>query len=382
VTFSRWDLPGPDGFVTRLTERVMGGGSASVVLPVLVEPEALEWAIRRRLEYWRWESISVGAFDDGSGAPADLLAVALGMEGGVGRATASRLLDSEDLERTVLWVSGLEALDDSRAGLWLRFADDFARAAVAMGQLHPPALIIVQHGRANASMPRQQAQLPRIFWWGVVDRLDVMVHIARLSPTVDPIVAAQIVETAGFDLDLTERLLEGPATSVEEIVGVAAEYGERWDLRIPARVEGGRCPREAPGVFLEPWSRGLVDRFDGDSLWHVAALARDGKAGSITRRLWTAQVRTLMPRIDIWRLKLIEIAIDRRLLSEDDAPLDMEFADLHRALARAHRVGKRHSLHDIARWLREQRNRLAHLEVVSPDAWKEGERLANRAGLT
>jgi hypothetical protein len=83
--------------------------------------------------------------------------------------------------------------------------------------------------------------------------------------------------------------------------------------------------------------------------------------------------------IDLWRMELIELARRHQLVPVHLLTLDLEVGELSRRLARAR---DRHSLAELADWLRRSRNHLAHLEVVPPQTRDAGVRLVARAGLT
>ena len=365
---SRWTLPGPDRWLAALVEDVYHGGAVAVRVPSTIDPHDIWAEVVRRAPA---SVVHLVEIEGDRGLPADVLAEQAGLEGAGW--TAAALASCADLAGQILCVVGSERTrgPERWAGLFSEFASATSTAA---GE--PPVLIVVAAGDADAVLPPPNPLLRVHWWWGVVDRLDVAVHLKDLDHRLDAVDREQLIEVAGGDLDLVEALAASGCRDVASIAGLCVERAAELDY-------GGQIERHPrigpdPGLHAEAWSAGVVDAFEGREHWHAGLLARV-EPRQLERRIWTAQVRSLLPMIDLWRMELIELARNHKLVPEHLLTLDLEVGELSRLLARAR---DRHSLGELSDWLRRSRNHLAHLEVVPPQTRDAGLRLVARAGLT
>jgi hypothetical protein len=139
------------------------------------------------------------------------------------------------------------------------------------------------------------------------------------------------------------------------------------------------APPRTPRKAGRPWAAGAIDLFDGHPYWHSGLLVMNRERRALERRLWSAHTRSLLPRMDLLRSELVDTAVKRGLLTEwqRDDGIEIEFKDVSRKLARDPDLPR--AVQELARWLHESRNRLAHLQPIAPTALLEGRRLAKAA---
>ena len=123
-----------------------------------------------------------------------------------------------------------------------------------------------------------------------------------------------------------------------------------------------------------------MDVYDGEShhFWHSCLYAREEGLIRLRRRLWRGQVNQLLPRLEEWRMQLIEVSKHEGFIAHGLRLDELEFKDLHNHLRAGHQGARRSELADFAGWLRTARNRLAHLHLLDPASYSRGEQLASR----
>ena len=123
-------------------------------------------------------------------------------------------------------------------------------------------------------------------------------------------------------------------------------------------------------MAIAPWHGGVVNQIEGAKQIHAAALAGVGEWLELKRRLWRAQVGVVLPYIEERRPMLLE-ELSTVLAVPFSTPYgqvltdvrDLEVGHIEAQLA-AGRVPVSEAIRTEVRWLREARNRLAHLEPL------------------
>ena len=371
---SRWTLPGPDQFLGDLVSDLHHGGAVVGRLPSTIPVDDVEAEVTRRLPYTLVETVDASE-PLGGRLPGDVVAAHAGV-GGAGW-TAAGLAAVEELSGRVISITGAEQADGEE---WASWVAEFASAAASGdAAVERPVVLMLLSGRANGAGSPEDPRMRVHWWWGALDRLDVAVHLKRTVPELDPVDREQIIEVAGADLELAERLGYAACRDEDEIAGICLERSRELglsDMESAAGLQRLRL-KDEPGALETHWCVGAVDSFEGRVHWHPGLLAGNGR-GALQRRLWTAQVRALLPTVDLLRLDLIETVRRHGLLPEGVLTLDLEVGDLARHLAK---VDWEHGLGELADWLRRTRNLLAHLEVVPAASRDRGRELAARAKL-
>jgi hypothetical protein len=367
-----WQLPGPRRFLERVAADVANAVVVVLALPPTMPADELEPAVAGELDHLRSEVIHVSDLDPAAPLVASL-AGALGVDAARTPATAADLIATGVLDGALLWISGVETMEPVQREQLFSVAQQLLGACDDARLLTGIALCLER--AADAPGLENDARLRVHSWWGVVGRLDAAVLVASVSDTADTVAQAVAVELAGPDLALAAQLavLTEDAWALEEAcIERARDLGIERDLLSDS---SPRSLRKAGG----PWAAGAIDLFDGDPYWHSGLLVMNHQRRALERRLWSAHTRSLLPRMDLLRSSLVDTAVKRGLLTEwqRDDGTEIEFSDISRRFARD--PGLPHPVRELARWLHETRNRLAHLHPIAPTALLEGRRLAKAA---
>lgn len=219
-----------------------------------------------------------------------------------------------------------------------------------------------------------------IWWWARIARWDAAAHIADLAErahlrgVLEDVRAESIVEVARWDIDLAEYLVltwEGEPGRLPSLL-------KDWRTVSAPTINGSRYVSaeglEPPTIVLTSWDQRAVEG------WHdhlsVAACSLAAEPEKLSRLVWAAQARVLLPWIEERRsalhIRVTEMLGARRLASIlcewFDPPLNadglVEIGALDRVVRRA--LGSRNAeLRDASRRLREARNCLAHMRPLS-----------------
>jgi hypothetical protein len=379
-----WRLPGPRGFVRDIVAEHARGRHVTVVLPevlasdaaftdglaVAVQDEFARQSVPTRRVY------GVGAdlpildtfsqaliFDDPPVTVAELLRHPEA-------ASTVALVVARDLDPAALgglpgFLERVELESHARTGQAERLS---VIAILARGQL--PAF------RGGAS---SDVAMTSIWWWARVARWDVAAHIAGMTDHVllqgvlADVRAESVVEIARWDLDLAEHLVTAWGGEPSHLPSLLKE----WRCVSAPVMNGGHGGREGlqpPIPGLPAWDQRVIEG------WHdhvsVATCSLAAEPEKLSRLVWAAQARVLLPWIEerrsILHARVTEILGAPRLgaiLCEwFDPPVDagglVEIGALDTVVRRA--LGSRHSdVRDASRWLREARNRMAHMRPLS-----------------
>ena len=240
-------------------------------------------------------------------------------------------------------------------------------AILARGQL--PAF------RGGAS---SDIAMTSIWWWARIARWDVAAHIAGMTEhaplqgLLSDIRTESIVEVARWDLDLAEHLVtiwEGEPSRLPSLL-------KDWRHVSAPVMNGGHGALEGlqpPSLVLPSWDQRVVES------WHdqvsVATCSLAAEPEKLSRLVWAAQARVLLPWIEERRsalhIQVTEIlgaprlaAILREWFDPPVNPGLVEIGALDTVVRKV--LDSRHSgVRDASRWLREARNRLAHMRPLS-----------------
>lgn len=188
------------------------------------------------------------------------------------------------------------------------------------------------------------------------------------------------IELAKWNLDLAFDLAQSWDGDIVTLPTVTSQICLDVDI-----LGSGAVRQQPPDGLLDAWDAAMVDG------WHekvcIAPCHRLGGVVDVSRHLWSAQARVLLPWIEIRRQDLERAMThflgDARMRSaikefsrEESVPVP-EIGLLNR-IADA-RIGRTNPpLRDAARALRKARNQLAHLKPVQPAALNELIRVAGR----
>jgi hypothetical protein len=313
----------------------------------------------------RWEELEVEDPTDRS--PARQVADRFVYPSPNGPVGPSFLAEDESFSDKVVWLRGLSPNN------WQSWADFLAEYAhdvkarplvgrsvfIAPVQAPPPRLIA----------PTRDVALAVNRWSGVIDPLDQLMFVSqavrssktpRLQKNVAVAVAAGL---ALWDPEAGTRLVER---------GLDVVLKPHDILRTVAQERGWALLPENP---LERWAEGLEDTFGGAPRQHSAALAvlaRNGRTSALEeleRRVWQAQVGVLFPFVEQARRELVE-ALDGELRgpfrmsngATVNSIKDLEIGQIH-----YHLIERGRTIPTGLELLKDIRNRLAHLQMVSAE---------------
>jgi hypothetical protein len=380
-----WRLPGPRSFVRDIVAEYARGRHVVTVLPEVLASDAVftDGLGVAMLEDFARQSVSARrVYDAGEDTPIlDTVSQALIFDDPP--ATVSALLRHPEVENTVAVVVARELGARARNGLSAFLARVELESHATRNYAQRLSFVaIVDRGqlpgfRGGAS---SDAGTTSIWWWARVARWDVAAHIADLAERVPlhgvlaDVRTESIVEVARWDLDLAEHLVlawEGEPRDLPSLlkdwrsVSAPAMNGSR---RADA---GGLRP---PNPVLPSWDLRLVEGWHDELSVTTCSLAAEPE--KLGRLVWAAQARVLLPWIEERRstlqTRITELLGEQRLAAMlngwFDPPVEaggvVEIGVLDTLIRRA--LGSRNTeVRDASRWLREARNRLAHMRPLS-----------------
>jgi hypothetical protein len=287
---------------------------------------------------------------------------------------------SPEATGVVCWITDLDAVAPGERRAWGDFVREVSIATRRWptGTLTPQVAVLA--AGALAELEPTEPGWSSLYWWGRLGRLDIALHVQRVAPSIDPAFRSSVVELAGFDLGLAERLTVEGSTELPELTAVVRDAWNGTHLVDNLHRRRGTCGADAPGGLLDAWEKGAVDRFDGQDqpFWHSALYAEEDGLVTLRRRLWRGQVHELLPRLEEWRVQLVDVAKDEGIIARSLRLEELDFAQLHDHLRKGRHDRRRSELAEFAGWMRANRNKIAHLQAVDQAARAQGERLARR----
>lgn len=301
------------------------------------------------------------------------------------RLDAGTFVENSDLWRRILFID-LSRTEREELRHWSGFFEQHAAASRERPLTERSVVCAVCSGGASDVMPPEDLSFARHWWWGAVSRLDAEVHISDLliEDDADPVFVAAIVEVSAFDLGVADLLAERWSGDLEELRTILSEYAALSGL--DGSAPSSALPRSAaqpPHQLMELWSRGAANRWaELDPCIHSALeVVREGR--ELETRVWRGQVRTLLPEIEIERQRLSEWVLrHRRELSDYWARQDiagLEIGPLCKLIRETPSLRTQHEQWELAKWLRDARNSLAHWNVIDGARLRRGRELIERA---
>lgn len=302
--------------------------------------------------------------------------------------TVAELLGHPALVRRVLVLnqSDLEPAHAQELPDFLRRLEAESRSAAVADRCSVVVLTDRKGLPIFAGGDRAEVSLANVWYWNRIARWDVAAHLALLGNhggqgVVFEVRVETIVEVARWDLELASRLAnrwDGDPTTLPAMLGElpgAARAAPR------DRVRSATAP---PDQLLADWDDGCVESWHGATAWAPRLGLHDEE--SVSRLVWHAQARVLLPWIETHRV-LLQATLEERLgpqrltdaashfATETRKPDDVMEIGLLRLVTRA-RVGNGDDgLGKAAHQLWVARNALAHLTPMRADAIDELVRL-------
>lgn len=177
-----------------------------------------------------------------------------------------------------------------------------------------------------------------------------------MPPEHRGLLAHAVAQLSQWDVRLAERLLDAGTTEILKPHRILLDYAEH-------RGWGGDTP--------ERWEEGTADGPLHRPVVHSALLAVSGRDAKINRRLWAAQASVLMPLVEERRADFVY-----RHRSYFQLPFETDMGPIERYedlevghvvyYFEQHQPPNMRAMRE-ARRLRHFRNKLAHIEPLSPD---------------
>ena len=379
-----WRLPGPRSFVRDIVAEHARGRHVTTVLPEALASDVLftdGLAVAVQDEFVRQSVPTRRIYSVGADLSIlDTVSQALIFE--EPPATVAELLRHPEASNTVAVVVARDLDTTARSGLpgFLERVELESHALTGQAQ-RLSVIAILARGQLPAFRGGASSDIAMtsIWWWARIARWDVAAHIlgmterAPLHGVLSDVRTESIVEIARWDLDLAEHLVttwEGEPSRLPSLL-------KDWRRVSAPVVNGGHGEMDGlqpPSLVLPSWDQGVVES------WHdqvsAATYSLVAEPDKLSRLVWAAQARVLLPWIEERRstlhIRVVEILGAPRLgaiLREwFDPPVDadglIEIGALDTVVRKV--LGSRHSdVRDASRWLREARNRLAHMRPLS-----------------
>lgn len=375
-----WRLPGPGGFVREIARLAAGGQHVLAVLPRFIANHS---------EYSDALTAAVlGEFDDSrrvypleqDGSLASALGFCMTNDFDDAPTTVPELLAHRDvLGRTfVCNAADLEHAHREDLPGFLRRVNDESRAIEKSDR---PTFVIIL-GRDLLPADPGSVAMARVWYWDRVARWDVAAVLARQGSAsgqtglLDEVRLETIIEIARWDFQLAIEIARDWSGSQPELAEILSGKTLSEPIDRPLRRTAIKQPPES---HFEQWDDGHMEAWHGVPGIKPATTAL--VQNNLDRLLWSAQARALMPWLEIRRVRVETIVLEKLGRQRMDSAIDqfstrfpgtefdaslVELATLSRIISAL--FGHTESrLRDTSRLLLRARNQLAHLNPLAGD---------------
>ncbi|MGB8292767.1 hypothetical protein ELI13_36010 [Rhizobium ruizarguesonis] len=367
-----WQLSGPAGYVSTVVDALIQHGVALAECPRPLSRGLVVAIAARAQRDHVVSSVQMSGMEIPiSSSIVHHLARALGASG-LSIGSVSDFLAHPDFSNTVFIVDGFQNDAMSQWSALIRALVYERRNA--RHENGPYLLLLTPPGLSNENLLRLAAGMPRHKQLGIVSASDTQAFAGALGLTgpsslTGSVRLSTVIEIAAWSRDLIEA---------------ASQWSEAEQLA-PATQIAALASRNA--YPFPSWENGLVDLWGAAAVPHVAAAWAHGFEAEVPRRVWAAQVKAVLPSLDLIRRAIVSKYL-RRLsgiaspqnpylkrrgthTKKITNPWDLEFYDLEILLAAVLAPDEINGL----RALRATRNKLAHGislavdEIAALDSW-------------
>lgn len=384
-----WALPGPRSFVDDILNSAEQQHVAAVLPAYLASDEVVTDELAAELAVLGHDVRRVLPWPDNG-----KLAEAIGFElvdGDDPPVTVAELLSHPALVRRVLVLNqaDLEPSHAEELPEFLRRLEAESRTTAVADRCSVVVLTDREGLPSFAGGDRAEVVLANVWYWNRIARWDVAAHLALLGEHNGHGVLAEmrvetIVEIARWDFALAGRL----ATCWDgDWAALPVLLEDLPDVTSDGPRDRMRSSTVPPDQLLIDWDHGRVEGWHGATAWAPRLGLRNEE--SVSRLVWRAQARVLLPWIETHRV-LLEATLKERLGAQrlldaaDHYTAEPRQADdimeiaLLRVITKA-RVGNADvDLTKAAHQLWLARNTLAHLRPIRAGAIDELVRLCAR----
>jgi hypothetical protein len=371
-----WSLPGPRGFLRDLDTALAEHGRLQQVLVAVPDrgaPPALAHRIADIADLTsphRVVPVSLTADCDVGAAGACLRAAGVPLPAQV--PSISDVVGG-DLAHNLLVIDATTATPGQLRDLGALVTAAAAQAHNARAE-EPLQAVAVLPGRAVAHV----GEAPRLtvrWWWGRLGRLDTELLLLSVpGRTVDHGLGTAIAEVAGFDLAVALMLRAEWDGDLTTLPSLLLEYAADDPGLLAAPPPDALAPTDRPNAATLPsWSSGSCDLWDRRGVaWHASAAAKH-EPERLARALWRAQAASVMPLVEEQRARVVAWLVRQghgQRLREEYGDLAEIGAVWHYMMYRAGMRSRPQM--DLATWLRDARNEIAHLRCLTSAQLQEG----------
>jgi len=359
LTLSWWDIPGPARFVRRVEGDLRDRVNVVAALPAGMGQDWFDF-FRRHWAYGQ-ERMHVLQVDGDDRPPLDILCEAY-TTNPPGTTTIGGLVGESAFQGQTVGVL-LKDADSVRA--WADFLVTYERECRRMDPQDRATLLVATDGVEPRRLPSAETLLRVHLYDGYARTHDCFAYAWALLGT-----AKKQAWRTELKLALCAQLAQWDHRLCEELAGQDIGAIIRKDTSINALPVGqGERPDNDAG-----WALGVLQRWDGKTVFHSGWVARDAASREFEQRVWTAQVQVIFPLIEQLRQQAIDIygggfpmpvqVRDRygNIRLESD-PYELEIADVHWVMREEMDGVPPKTIRRIGQ-ARDFRNALAHLEPL------------------
>ena len=346
-----WALPGPARFLQRI-ERTLRDGKSIVAR----FPGEAPMGFRERALSPLHDVLHYAAFRP---EPAELPVEGLrrrfvpGLSENWG-VSLRDLCEHEEFSGRLIWLDGLDALDEDDWLAWKNFLSNYAQASRGVREFERTLFVAALEGVPPVVPPDEDVALTQCDWRGVVDEMDLLfLAYERLGdraggPVMRSLLAATVARVAAWDPDVAERLVDEEDETILD---------PRCMLQSFANEKGWTSETTVA------WELGTAS---GNGAAHAAIASLENPPREIQRRLWSAQASVLLPEIDVWRRQFVSengalLASHLQQECNSTEPMDLDVGDLTGLVQRpGFDTDARRHVRRMNNW----RNDLAHLKPL------------------
>ena len=369
--------------------------------------QTLRKAVREPNRDLLWEEWSVSdLINDYHTQPGEAITRAFGLQDDDSAAIhdARFVAQSNNFSDMVIYLEGLNKLDELDRQRWIKFLADYAHAC--RERQNRSLFCIPLIGTLAFENPPEDVLLEHLWWWGIVSRWDVMQYLDLVSPVTSLESTwknAIVAELAGWDLDLVNKLIQFDDQNFANIdnifnclVGYANEKGwNNIDLKnlnqiIVMDTHQSRKPSTSVQAL---WSKGSLNLMPGEGCnVHPAVLVATRKQDGLKQLIRKGQSRSVLFAIDDQRLAVCEYLNKKHETNwhnwcngeynEGDYEIG-EIGHLRYLFYNAHQLPRHYSdlyaIRQMVNWMRDARNNLSHLRHIDFKEIRKGARLIEQA---
>lgn len=364
MALSWWDIPGPGHFVKRVENDLRDRVNVVAALPVGLGREWFDFFRRRWADDQnRMDVLRVIA----ATSPLDELCTAFTTRP-AGTVTMAELAQEAGFRgRTVgVVLDGAKPVQE-----WMEFLSAYERECRLIDVLDRTVLLLATDGVSPQLLPSSETHLRVHTYEGYARPHDCYMYAWVLLGAEEKqawrteLKIALCAQLAQWDPHLCEALSDRDIRSILDPGSSVVALPVAEDANAVADADDG-------------WARGILQRCDGQVVYHSGWIARDTASQEFQRRVWAAQVQVIFPLIEQVRRQAIERYGSRfrlPVLVGDgvyvDDPDELEIAMVRRIVSRLDGVPRAVLRRLDQAW--EFRNALAHIEPLTGQQLQEFE---------